>query len=279
MKELFFNLNFDDYHPQNDAEGDFGGLGGQAHLFFEELYKEFPSLVITMFTTPNWIDRPMTMPLPWYHLKKYFGIRPIVPCRKGEPYRIDKHSEWCEWTRKKVSEGRMEIMLHGYEHHNPNSTIHGQEFLDMEYEESKRRIVEAERLFGECGIPFVKGFRPPGWGYSGGLLRALKDLKYEIVGLFPSHFKLSTVSNVGGLLVPPQNASIHEPLERILEEAERTGAVFLKGHIAYRYGGETIENGLSEKNKENLKKILRELGGRYDVRYVGLYDFTLSHRK
>lgn len=279
MKEIFLNLNFDDFHPQNDNVGDFGGLGGAAISFFEELFREFPNLKITMFTTPNWVDRPMKFPSSWYHLRKLFGIRPVVPSYINEPFRIDKHNNWCAWVKQKISEGRLEIMVHGYKHHNKNITVHGQEFLNIKYETAKESIEKAEKLFDQCGIHYVKGFRPPGWGYSSGLFKALKELNYSIVSIFPSQFRISEVGDINGFLVPPQNVSVHESIEIALAEAEKSGLVFLKGHIAYQYGSEIIENGLSEKNKENLKQILRELELNYSVNYVNLYSFTLSHRK
>ncbi len=105
MKEILLNLNFDDFHTQTDEEGDFGGdLENGNFRYIKALWDEFPGLKITLFTTPNWIDRPYQYHHYFYHIRKLLGIRPVVPHHNGEPFRIDKHPEWCKQVRQWIKE-------------------------------------------------------------------------------------------------------------------------------------------------------------------------------
>lgn len=274
-KEVLVNLNFDDFHPQTDRWGDFGGdLEHGVFRYITELQQEFPQMVVTMFTTPNWTDRPHRVASPYYHVRRVLGLRPVVPPAEGEPYRIDKHPEWCAAVRDHVAAGRLEIALHGYYHHNPNLVIHGQEFVGLDRETSLDRLRRAEALLGQCGIPFVKGFRPPGWGMSDGLMQALEDMQYEFAGLFGTPYKLTQAGRSGSMVLIPQNYSIKEPPGEAVRQAEKHGLVFMKGHMCYRHGRETIENGLNERHFANLQTALRELTKRYIVRFTSLSDYA-----
>lgn len=267
-QELLFNLNFDDFHPSVDP--DFGGdPRSGTFLCMAELLDEFPGLVITLFTTPNWLDRPFCAPRAWYFLKERLGF-PVIRPLEGEPYRIDKHPSWCKAVREEVARGRVEIAVHGYTHCDPRRYAHGQEFAGLGEEEAVARIKKAEELFERCGIPFVRGFRPPGWGLSAGLLRALIQLRYEFISPFPSRLRVSRPGWLEGLAVLPQNYSISERPEVALEMASRHGVVFAKGHIVHRYGRQVMENGITPSTWKNLRTVLSELNARYRVRYIRL---------
>ncbi|MBI4374661.1 MAG: DUF2334 domain-containing protein [Deltaproteobacteria bacterium] len=259
MQEIIFNLNLDDFHPQTDEDGDFGGdLKNGNFGYLANLWNEFPQLKITLFTTPNWIDSPFTRSPIHYVVRRWLGRRPVVSPRTGEPFRLDKHSEWCAKVRGLVEAGRLEIAVHGYNHYNPNLSVHGQEFVGLDYEESKKRVLAAEEVFRAAGLPFVRIFRPPGWGVSKGMLLALKDFGYR-VAFSPSHERKA-----------PSNYSIKEPPELALVQAERSGAVFAKAHMCCRYGRETIENGLNETHYQNIAGALRLLHSRFRVQYTFL---------
>lgn len=272
-KKIFFNLNFDDFHPQNDRWGDFGGLGGNVQKRIEELLNSFTDLKITMFTTPNWIDRPFLFSKYFYYLRFFLKIFPVVKPLAGEPFNLLKHPDWCDWVRKKVLEDRLEIAVHGYNHHNSHRVIHGQEFFDLESQNLEKKISLAEKLFDEAKIPFVKGFRPPGWGMSSCLISILLKRNYKFAGLFPSSYRLSKVGDLDGLKIIPQNYSINEPVSVALEQAEKTGVVFAKGHLAVNYGKEKMPNGLSEDNFNNLLSVISTLKESYDVQFVSLEEY------
>jgi len=279
-KPVLVNLNFDDFHPQADAWGDFGGdLERGVFRYVARLWDEFPGLVVTMFAVPNWIDRPHRIASPYYHIRRRLGLRPVVPFAEGEPYRIDKHPEWCAAVCDLVSRGKLEVAMHGYHHYNPNLVIHGQEFVGLDKAASLDRLRRAEELFISCQIPFVKGFRPPGWGMSGGLLQALRDMKYRFVGLFGTPYKLAEPGSIEGMLSIPQNYSIKEAPEEAVRQAEQYGIVFMKGHMCYKHGRETIENGLNEEHFQNLLRALRALREKFDVRFVSLAEYAEKFAK
>lgn len=272
MREVvYFNLNFDDFHPQRDPDFGADPSSGIFKMFLD-LLEEFPGLKITQFTPANWIDRPRRGPRPWYVIKQYLGL-PVVGTERGEPYRLDKHPAWCRAVKELVEQGRFEIAVHGYYHTNPRIFSHGQEFADLDAAEARRRITMAEETFRRCGIPFVKGFRPPGWGLSAGLFEALQELGYRFVAPFPSRLKFRQVGTLEGMAVPPQNYSIAEPPSVALQEARVYGLVFAKGHITYRYGSEVLDNGINERTWENLRTVLRLLNERYQVRYVTMSEY------
>lgn len=278
-KVVYFNLSFDDFHPQ--VHPDFGGDPTRG-IFKQmtDLLKEFPGLKITHFTPANWIDRPRVGPRPWYLLKQYLGLR-VVGTEHGEPYRLDRHPEWCAKVRELVLANRFEIAAHGYSHCNPRRFSHGQEFADLDTDEAVRRLLLTEETFARCGIPFVKGFRPPGWGISAGMFEALRKLQYRFICLFPSRIRLRQVGFLEGMAVLPQNYSIAEAPEVALREAEHYGLVFAKGHVVYRYGWEILDNGINDQTWANLRATLQLLNERYEVRYVTMseyLDIAMSHR-
>lgn len=274
-KQILVNLNFDDFHPQTDAWGDFGGnLERGVFRYVSQLWDEFPGLVVTMFTTPNWIDRPSRISSPYYHIRRLLGLRPVVAHAEGEPYRLDKHPEWCAAVRGYVAAGKMEVAVHGYYHYNPDTVIHGQEFIGLDHAASLDRIRRAEELFAQCGIPFTKGFRPPGWGMSAGLVRALHDMQYHFVGFSGTPRKLVVPEWIAGMLNVPQNYSIKEAFEEAVRQAEKHGIVFMKGHMCYQHGRETIENGLNDRHFQNARTALRLLHEKFDVRYASLGEYA-----
>jgi peptidoglycan/xylan/chitin deacetylase (PgdA/CDA1 family) len=269
---VYFNLNFDDFHPQ--VNPDFGGDPDRgAFRRLRHLLDEFPGLVITLFTVPNWQDQPRRGPRPWYLLKEFLG-RPVVRPLTEEPYRLDRHPRWCAVVRDLSSQGRLEVAVHGYTHCNPSRYAHGQEFADADETEALWRLQSAEAIFREAGIPFIKAFRPPGWGVSGGTIQALKTLRYAVFSPFPSRLRISSVGTVEGMLIPPQNYSIVEEPQVALRLAAQRGVVFAKGHMVYRYGWERMENGITDRSWANLRQVLRLLHGNFTVRYMSLMQLA-----
>ncbi|HWG91069.1 MAG TPA: DUF2334 domain-containing protein [Candidatus Thermoplasmatota archaeon] len=274
-KTVLFNLNFDDLHPQ--ANPDFAGdpKGGLFRIL-ANLTEEYPGLIVTHFTTPNWIDRPRMGPQAYYFLKERLGWYTVSP-HKGEPFRLDKHPEWCQAVRQLVNEKRWEIAVHGYEHCNPRIFSHGQEFEGMDEEESYRRIEASEALLKQAGIPYTRAFRPPGWGISGGLVKALSRHGFECLAPYPSHMRISRGGVLEGMIIPPQNWSIAEAPEVGVKIAEETGVLFAKGHLTYRYGWETLDNGVAPHTLRNLRQLLDRLRERYEVRFVSLQEWLREH--
>lgn len=267
---IFFNLNFDDFHPQ--LSPDFGGDPDSGNfILFRRLLAEFPELKITLFTVPNWIDRPRRIPGPWYHLKRALGL-PIIHPLANEPFRLDKHQRWSDVVGALASAGRLEIAVHGYYHCNPWNYAHAQEFSHLEESQAYERIAQAEQLLGRCGIPFVKGFRPPGWGMSAGLIRALKRLNYRFISPFSPYLRLSRIGVFEGMAVPPQNWGLIDDPTLAVDLAATHGVVFAKGHIAPRYGVETMD-GITPTRWQNLRRVLHELHDHFEVRFVTMSEY------
>ena len=170
MEKLLFNLNFDDFHPQKASDkADFGGdmeKGLFKHI--RRIIDDFPEVKITMFTTPNWTDLPDDSK-PVKVIKHVLGMK-YNHHWKNDPFNLEKHPEWVQWVNEYVDKGNLEIAVHGYTHHKePSLRRHNSEFLDLSYSEANQTLEMAEKTFKKAGVKFVKGFRPPGWGYSEGL--------------------------------------------------------------------------------------------------------------
>ncbi len=274
-KTIFVNLNFDDFHPQRDHDGDFGDIGAGGVLeHMENLVTEFPGLIVSLFTVPNWIDRPHRHHRYVYFMRQMSGLRPVVHPQDNEPFLISKHTLWCAKVKQLIDSGKFEIANHGYFHYNPNIRIHGQEFAGLSEAETKKRILLTEEAFTKAELPFVKAFRPPGWGTNQMLPKVLRELGYKIYAPYSSRSKTSKVEKKDGLLILPQNWSIRESPEEALLLAEKTGAVYMKGHMVYQYGKETIENGITPEFWQNLRTALRLLNEKYNVVYVSLNELA-----
>ena len=274
-KTITVNLNFDDFHPQLGRFGDFGGDPHSGTFKkLTDLCERFPGLVITLFTTPNWTDRPYRTHRYWYLLRELLGLRPVVVPEKDEPFLLAKHRSWCTAVRERVASGQFEIAVHGYMHTNPESRIHGQEFVGISRELTEQKIRAAENAFKDANIPFVKAFRPPGWGENASLSAVLKGNGYEIFARDSSRAKTNVAGEYEQMVTPPQNWSIRESKEEALRLAEETGAVYMKGHLVYQYGTEIIENGITDDFWSTLESTLEALTEQYDVRFVSFSDFA-----
>lgn len=270
-KTIVVHLNFDDFHPQRNSDGDFGDIGsGGALEHMENLTQEFPGLTISLFTVPNWIDQPYRRHRYMYLIRHIFGLYPVVASHQDQPFLISKHPLWCQKVNELVAAGKFEIANHGYFHHNPHIRIHGQEFMGLSEAENRKRILLAEEEFTKAGLRFVKAFRPPGWGVNATLTKVLRELNYKMYAPYSSRSKTSKVEIKDGLLTLPQNWSIRESPQEALRMAEKTGAVFMKGHMVYKYGSETIENGITPEYWQNLRQALMLLNEKYNVTYVSL---------
>jgi len=273
MPKVFFNLNFDDVHPEKSSNiADCGGdLEDGVFGYILELIGQFPKIKVTFFVTPNWIDKPED-PFPIKHIKKSLRVN-YKNTWKDEPFRLDRHKEWCKWLNRHSK--NIEVAVHGYVHHNPNHGIwHSQEFKGASYEESLQKIKNAEALFKKADLKFVKGFRPPGWGFSDGTLKALKEMKYTFIAVSPSRSRGCKVSHLSGLKNIPQNWSIREDVSKGLEMAAKCGGVYAKGHICDKYGKDYIGNGLNKERYEKIASLLEKLENDYEVKFVTMLEMS-----
>lgn len=114
----------------------------------EELKEHYPNFKVTMFTTPweiRWGDQsPITLPEygPWVEAVKK-----------------------CDW---------IEIAIHGMTHA-------PMEFAEVSYDEAKKRVMIAEKMFQNRGIKYTKIFKAPFWALSINGEKAIKDLGFIVV--------------------------------------------------------------------------------------------------
>lgn len=287
-----FNLNFDDIHPESSTAGtDCGGdMERGVFGYFTRIWKKYPFVKITLFVTPNWIDRS-NIKFPMYYVNRLLG-RKYTRKWEMDTYRLDKFKDWCKWLN---SFENFELAAHGLYHHRDKDP-HGAEFLGMNREECLSRLKKADVIFSLSGLRMSRGFRPPGWGISEGLFEALHELNYKFIacsGDINAHIARNAVvketgiknvpllfpSTYHGIVNIPQNWDImRSDVKRALEIAELNGLISAKGHIANVYDGELIGNGLTAESFENIMELLEELEN-FDVRYLSMHEIAQEAKK
>jgi hypothetical protein len=251
MKKYFL-LDLDDFHPEKGCglELDRGPI-----KYLELLWSNFPELKVTLFLTPDWRYLPQFRITKFFG--KYFGISPFFRQLKEPKYRVDKKEfrEWRSWIRKNVKAKRLEVAIHGLYHIQP-CYHYASEFQHLNYNQCLKRIKIAEKILEDAKIPFVKGFRPPGWLHNEDLLKALSKLKYKY---FAAGDKLEFDEKYN-LLKIPVNCDIKETkFSEVKNILKKTDYLFFHGHVNEYYRGEKIGNGLTEESYSNLVGLLRKL--------------------
>lgn len=225
------SCNIDDFCPMTTPY-DFGGVGGKVLSRLEKLHSRF-DMKFTMFTVANWTDLPHTTDM--LALRKA-GLNFEF---ENNPFLLTKHPNWCKKIRKMIDKEIIEIAMHGLTHHNTKAEGgHNQEFISLSYSEALQNISTAEYILNECNIPFIKMFRPPGFGFNKNTLYALISRSYNSIAPFPSWYNNSKFK-MGKLKVPPN--SFYN----------------LKFHTCSNFGNEKIENGLEDDTvyKSLIKKL------------------------
>lgn len=287
-----FNLNFDDIHPESSTEGSDCGGDREKGVFgyFKRIWKKYPYVKITLFVTPNWIDRS-NIRFPMYYVNRLLGKKYTREWGM-DTFRLDKYKDWCDWLN---SFENFELAAHGLYHHRETDP-HGAEFLGMSRDECLSRLKTAEEIFSRSGLRVSRGFRPPGWGISDGLFEALRELDYEFIACSgdmnvpitqDAVVKETGIKNVPllypskhcGMVNIPQNWDIKKSdIKRALEIAKLDGLVSAKGHIAGIYDGEVIQNGLNDESFENIMALLEELEN-FNIRYLTMHEIAQEFKK
>ena len=265
-------FGIDDIHPESEADGCdcSGNMENGVFRYILRLVDEFPELKITLFITPNWIYKPQ--PKVSKALSKFFKINAPTMKWEDDKFKLNRYNDWCNWLRNLVKTGNFEVAVHGLHHFQPQYP-YSAEFKNLDYENSINRIAMAEEILYRARIPFVKVFRPPGWGMSDGLLQALKEERYVLAASSGTQVDLNkeTVCNSGisgvSLLKPekyndlmniPANLDIsHGEKDRAAKLIKLDGHVILHGHIAYVYHGEANPNGIDEHSYLNIREIIK----------------------
>lgn len=283
---VLFNLNLDDIHPESSAEGTDCGGDRDRGVFglLREMWKQFPKVRVTLFVTPDWIDRRQPL---WGR-----ALRRNVRTWPPGTFRLDRHREWCGWL---ASLPNTELALHGLHHFAPRG-FHSQEFAMLDRAESLRRLRVAEEIFRNAGLRLSRGFRPPGWGVCPGMFEALRDAGFDYVAASGDSTAPvrpgATGSEAGvkglpllepgwhaGLVNLPQNWDCAtSTVERGVEIAKAGGLISAKAHIAPAYDGEPIANGLTPAVLKRLLDLLAALEP-YDPEFVTLEEVARKFRE
>lgn len=93
----------------------------------------------------------------------------VPPKYMGQHLSADEY--WCSEVFELIKSGNINLAVHGLTHSQ-------EEFKNLEFDDARNRIVEAENILFEAGLPFQKVFRGPHWGIGIGSILALMYLDY-----------------------------------------------------------------------------------------------------
>lgn len=272
-KHAIVVISFDDVFPAYSVDGYYTSRNLEdsylGHL--STLLKKHPKLLVTLFTVPDWREKN-PFPSRWWLsripvLNKHCYLSPTW---SESTLSLERHPEFCNYLR---SLPRVEIAIHGLHHVSKGQPIF-QEFHNLGVNECLRRLKRAEAIFELAGLPYVKGFAPPGWDVSPELLQALNTQKYEYLASardLETEITPDAVSNGSGihglpLLYParfpntdiihvPTNWSITSTYERADRILELGGVLSIKGHAVKQGFGFTSVDGFDEAYLDYLDKL------------------------
>lgn len=168
----------------------------------EELHEHFPKIKITMFTVA-WEIR--------------FG--------EATPITVDKFQPFVNACIK--SQDWIEIAVHGLTH-GPH------EFKNVNYEDAKKWIGVAEKMFINRKMPYAKIFKAPQWELSPDGKRAAEDLGFKVVEDHYYNWNLKDLRPVGfkelighGHVQVTMGNGIEEVMHRLMDLPTNTNFKFL----------------------------------------------------
>lgn len=96
------------------------------------------------------------------------------PSTSGTPITDEKYKDWCTYVKKAVEDGWMQIGIHGLTHA-------PREFEHLSYDETKKRVLVAQKMLENVGIPITNLFKAPYWLLSKNGKQAIEDLGLKVV--------------------------------------------------------------------------------------------------
>jgi peptidoglycan/xylan/chitin deacetylase (PgdA/CDA1 family) len=278
-------IGIDDVHPESSKDGsDCGGdLDKGALGRLENFLQSYTKVKVTLFVTPCHIFLPQLPFIERFHkiVRAIFGNlsdqifhRFFIKTFEPTKYDIEKSEAFNLYLKSLVRKKQIEIGVHGCFHFN-NIPPYSAEFKYLNKTETHKRVKIACKKLAKTGIPFVKGFAPPGWGVSRALLEVLAEEGFiYIAGSadFKSPIYLKAISNEAGikgvsLIFPtriysnliniPRNWTPHRnDLERGLRIVQLGGLLSVHMHVENDYHGVSLKNGLTEQNLKKLGKLI-----------------------
>lgn len=105
---------------------------------------------------------------------------------------LAEHPEFCAWLKSRAADG-VEMLLHGFTHRDEtahagilarwkagNMTAGEGEFLGLDRDEARRRIIAGRQIVEAAIARSVTGFVAPAWLYGPGAHSALRDLDFAV---------------------------------------------------------------------------------------------------
>jgi hypothetical protein len=125
------------------------------HLgLLEKLRERYKGFKITLFTVP------------WEIRWKADG--------KGTPITDEKWKPWVDATKQAIKDGWMEIAVHGLTHA-------PREFESLSYDETRKRILIAQKMFENVGMETCALFKAPQWLMNPSSVGAVADCGLTLV--------------------------------------------------------------------------------------------------
>lgn len=294
-KQAAFCLAVDDVRPEGskDEEGlDFGGDMDQGNFrFLNQLVEQYPYLKMTLFVPVDCTEKSVHSN--WKTLSKLDSIvtplarlspslakstKSVVVKKRSYPrgtFRLTnlRHQTWCKWLSSKVESGNFEVAPHGLNH---DAGFSSMEFVGLSEDETLSRLLEMEYVFDNSMIPYVKGFRPPGWGANEHLPKVLGNLGYKFYAAYHSFdLSWSEGSKVSefGFVSFCANCNMSNSPQRTLEMISSGDLVLFQTHIMTTcFGVEHVSN----RFVKVLSRLLDEIELRYhdDVWFATLGEIS-----
>jgi hypothetical protein len=273
-------FSIDDIHPgtsqdRYEAGGDLeaGSLGRLARLL-----RRHPQLKATLCVTPDWRldslvpDTGLLRHLPWINRRvQWTRLQP------SGRFRLDRHPSLVSYLNGLA---RCEVVPHGLHHAHPGPHL-AVEFQDQSEHECLATVQRGLDIFRAARLRFVRGYVPPAWNATPGLIAALGRLSFEFLSSARDlHTPIApdAVTGMSGLkgvsLIYPQligdrqlvhlscNFQATSPLERALEILRCGGVLHVKAHIFKSDGRHVMADGLDDLYCNYLDLLFSDLDRR-----------------
>lgn len=291
-------FSIDDVHPAAPAMGCTrrGNAGRTVLRLLRALLDRHPKLKATLFVTPDWRPAQLVSRRPRGRTPRPSEHVYHVDLHPRGLLRLDRHPIFVE---ELVALPRTEIAPHGLHHVHRGSKL-AVEFQEQTHAQCVRALHRALRILHAAGVPFVKGFCPPGWNLPSALLAALEELGFGFVTaardietpIAPdatnSMSGLRGVSIVrpepignGRIVHLPVNFQATSPRERAFAVLDGGGLLSIKAHAFKHEGGHTMLDGLDESYYSRLDALFSELERRYGTSlwWAGMGEIAAACRQ
>ena len=271
MKKVKILMGVDDTNPKF-GKNDFGGNieNGKLNQLIE-VCEKFPGFKVTHFVPAKYQLKEQNF---FRKIKKkYYKITnqekkiPGLIEHHGDEFLLTKNKKWINFIKKQIRKKYFSAEMHGLTHLN-EFKADAQEFLNLTYFETEKKINKSIEIFRKGGLPKPKVLAPPGWSVTENLLKVLRKKKIMLAGSMMNSDEVTYKSNgtgiqnvsslkveiINGVKNIPRNWDLKNgTIEKAKKIIKLNGIISIHSHIE-NYG---VKNGINEKNLKNLKDLLR----------------------